>query len=290
MSAPDRPCVIVQDTREPAEEAGDHPDSVFRPCIFPAGIPRGTPIADRPRERLPTIRRKLNVGDWSLPGLEHVVALERKSGPDLLATLFGEGMTASGERAAHGDRFRAELERARGLALFAIVCEASEGWLFTEARRRFETYGKAFDPFAVLGILRSFAVDLGVPTLWCGSKVLAELEVGSTLARVWSQATGGSKARDMRKRGYGAAWLGMLEHAAPEELAEDAEPQHGAGVVASGDHDKRHAAHTEGADGVTPVPASAAEERTAARVSEAGGMPWSTREAMDRRAQKRRTA
>ena len=159
------------------------------------------------------MRRKLDVGDYSLPGLENVVALERKSGPDLLATLFGEaGVDALGEARHNLDRFRAELERAyaQRFQLFAIVCEASVSWLFAEEARRLERYGKSFDPFAALALLDSFAVDLGCPTIWAGSKGMAELRVGSTLARVWSQATGGEKARDAAKRGYAMPWLGAL--------------------------------------------------------------------------------
>lgn len=208
---PERPVIIAQDTREPALDAGDHPDSVFRPCVFPPGIPRDMPYADRPRVALLVERVTLGTGDYSLPGLEHVVALERKSGPDLLNTLFGEWEDSNGEMRPNLDRFRAELERARDLAMFAIICEADERWLFGEARRRWDTYGKSFDPFAVISLLRAFAVDLGVPTIWTGSKGLAELEVGSMLARVWSQATGGAAARKARERGYTPPWLGMLE-------------------------------------------------------------------------------
>lgn len=219
---PERPLIIAQDMREPHADAGDHPDAVFRPCIFPPNIPRDTPIADRTRVLCAIVRQKLDVGDYSLPGLTHAIALERKSGPDLLATLFGgEGVTALGEARKNQDRFRAELARARGYALFAIVCEASEGWLFTEARRRFERYGKSFDPFQALALLRSFAVDLGVPTIWTGTKGLAELEVGSTLARVWSQATGGEKARDARTRGMTMPWLDVLRDVGRLDVAVD---------------------------------------------------------------------
>ncbi len=206
-------CVV--DTREPHEEANDHPDAVFRPRVFAPGQPRVTPYADRPRLALPTIRAKLDVGDYSLPGLETRIAIERKSGPDLLGTLFGEETTALGERAAHLERFRAEIARAYvgRYELFAIVCEASVGWLFQEAARRRERYGKSFDPFAVLAILRSFEIDLACPTVWAGSKGLAELHVGETLARVWEQATGGPAAAKAEKRGHAAPWLRALKGA-----------------------------------------------------------------------------
>lgn len=209
MTKPEPLPTIVIDTREPHEDANDHPGVIFRPRIF-GRCAKDTPYADRPRLILPTARAKLDVGDYSLPGLEKVVALERKSGPDLLSTLFGEGETASGERAPNLERFRAEIERAYHghYALFAIVCEASPAWMFAEAKRRHETYGKAFDPFSALAILRGFAVDLACPTIWAGSKGLAEIEVGSTLARVWEQAAGGKAAKKARKRGYDAIpWL-----------------------------------------------------------------------------------
>jgi len=208
MSAP----TIVKDTREPDEAAGDIPAAVFRPFVW-GPHKRDTPYVDRPRIVLPHARVKLDVGDYSLPGLEARVAIERKSGPDLLSTLFGESMDSCGERAPNLERFRAELERAYNAhyELFAIVCEASPEWLWREARRRFELYGKGFDPCAVRGILRSFAVDLACPTIWAGSKGAAEEEVGATLARIWEQATGGAAGKKAVKRGYAIPWLGALD-------------------------------------------------------------------------------
>ena len=210
---PERPCVLAQDTREPHPDAGDRDDALFRPFVF-GPCAKDTPYADRPRIVLPYERRKLDVGDYSLVGLEHMVAIERKSGHDLLATLFGSpGNDALGEQMHNLDRFRAELERAVQGSYFAIVCEASEGWLFTEAKERFGRYGKSFDPFQAIALTRSFFVDLGIPTLWCGTRRLAELEVGASLARIWSQATGGEAARKAEKRGLTTAkmpWLNVL--------------------------------------------------------------------------------
>lgn len=213
----DLPTVIC-DTREPAVEAGDHPDALFRPFIF-GPCPRDTPYDERPRLVLPTVRAKLDVGDYSLPGLEARVAIERKSGADLLGTLFGGGEDSCGERAANLDRFRAELERAQGHDAFCIVCEADRRWVWAEARRRFERYGKSFDPMSVFNILRSFAVDLNVETVWCGSRGAAEEEVGARLVRVWEQATGGPAARKAAKRKYAIPWLGALDGVVPEGTA-----------------------------------------------------------------------
>ena len=57
---------------------------------------------------------KLDVGDYSLSGWEHAIAIERKSVMDLFGTL-GKGR----------DRFVRELERARKHEFFAIIIEGS---------------------------------------------------------------------------------------------------------------------------------------------------------------------
>lgn len=319
VKASELPTVIC-DTREPHEEAGDRPEAVFRPWVYAPGTPRDTPFRDRPRVYLPTVRRALDVGDYALDGVPGV-ALERKSGADLLSTLFGDaGLDSVGEAQHNIDRFRRELERARGYDLFAIVVEGDEGGVFREAQRRFERYGKAFDPEAVTGLLSSFFVDLRVPVLWCSwafamdevdcahcrggmrevfherlgaapieiaceacagsglarvrrqimtAKECAELAVGRILTRVWSQATGGEKARDARKRGYTMPWLDAL--AVPPSLPDvdpDAEPVHGAGVVAEG-------------------PVALAEEAPGPRFAPLGGMTPSTAEALGARSRKR---
>jgi len=56
----------------------------------------------------------LAYGDYSVAGLEHLIAIERKSLPDLLGSL------------THGrERFEAELKRARSLHKFFVVVECS---------------------------------------------------------------------------------------------------------------------------------------------------------------------
>ena len=56
----------------------------------------------------------LQIGDYSLAGLEHLVAVERKSLPDLVQCLGRER-----------DRFEREIVRGKGLDFFAVVCEGS---------------------------------------------------------------------------------------------------------------------------------------------------------------------
>jgi ERCC4-type nuclease len=61
-----------------------------------------------------TVRTTLPSGDYSLPGYELAVAIERKSMSDLYGTL-GRGR----------ERFERELERLKGYAFTAVVIEAS---------------------------------------------------------------------------------------------------------------------------------------------------------------------
>ena len=56
----------------------------------------------------------LSYGDYSVAGLEHLIAVERKSLPDLL------GSVTSGR-----ERFETELKRARSLHRFFLLIEAS---------------------------------------------------------------------------------------------------------------------------------------------------------------------
>lgn len=61
-----------------------------------------------------TIPGALQVGDYSLAGLESHIAIERKSLADLVQCLGRDR-----------DRFEREILRGRGLEFFAVVCEGS---------------------------------------------------------------------------------------------------------------------------------------------------------------------
>ncbi len=214
------PLVIVKDGREPDIEAGDVPEALFRPWVFAPCQRKDTPFAERERVYVPLVRGTIDAGDYAPQGLEGVVSIERKSGVDLLATLTGRAENDSnGEGRQRLEVFRAELERARKLAAFCIVCEVSTGWLFTEAKRRWERYGKSFDPFRILELVDSFAVNYACETVWAGSKSLAEREVGWRLARVWDEHHGGAAWKKAEKRGYAATlqWAppSHLHHRAP---------------------------------------------------------------------------
>src|SRR5688572_15915541 len=79
------------------------PREQHRLCLDPLRVELGT---------LPT-------GDYSLKGLEHVIAIERKSAEDMLACIGRER-----------ERFDREIQRLLAYPVRAIVVEA--GWMFFE--------------------------------------------------------------------------------------------------------------------------------------------------------------
>lgn len=64
------------------------------------------------------VSKGLDVGDYSIVGLESVIAIERKSLPDFV-------MCCGSER----ERFQRELDRLRGWPVHAVIIEASWGEL-----------------------------------------------------------------------------------------------------------------------------------------------------------------
>lgn len=185
--APVPPCVIIQDTREPAAtEPG-----AFKPFVFGTGRgPKGPA-----QWTLPLERRKLDTGDYSLPGLEHLVVFERKSLSDLLGTLFGATSDSVGEGRANLERFRRELDRMRSFAHKAIVVEASMAQVLKG------DYRSTVLPQSVLGAVMAIGSDYGVPTIWAGDRRGAEYHIGWTLSRIWEQHHGGPAAKKARERG-----------------------------------------------------------------------------------------
>ena len=99
-------------------------------------------------ENLPTERATLDTGDYSIKGLEHLIAVERKSLPDLLA---GIGR----ERA----RFKRELARLRGFRFTALIIEASHADL--EAGQ----WRIQLKPSHVLGSLSAWMAQFDLP-IW----------------------------------------------------------------------------------------------------------------------------
>ena len=114
-----------------------------------------TPL-DFERYGCEVVRGGLVTGDYGIVGLETLAAVERKSEEDLLGCL-----TCS--RA----RFERELARARGMELFAVVCET------TWARLAGGEYRSQMKPHACLQSLLAFQVRYGVPFYLVGSHAAA---------------------------------------------------------------------------------------------------------------------
>lgn len=91
----------------------------------------------------------LEVGDYAPAGLGHLCAVERKSLPDLVASLTWER-----------ERFEREMRRARGLEAFAVVIEGSLGQV---RRHEYRSHAK---PHAILQSMCAFSVRYGVTWIW----------------------------------------------------------------------------------------------------------------------------
>ena len=123
-----------------------------------------------PRDRVTTFRRMLPAGDYSLVGLETVVAVERKTLDDLVSTVI------------HGrDRFRRELER---LATYDAACVVVEGDLTDIMQHR---YRSKAHPHSVLGLITAIFIRHRIPVLFCSNRTCANRFVESYLTRYYRE-------------------------------------------------------------------------------------------------------
>ncbi|MGN0851839.1 MAG: ERCC4 domain-containing protein [Kiritimatiellia bacterium] len=115
-----------------------------------------TPLDFTRATDIPTVRQKLDTGDYSATGFENIVTIERKNPEDLVSSVILD-------RA----RFERELKRMRegGFKLCVIYCEATYADIAAGAYR-----GRS-NPKSVLGSLDAFAARYGVPTLFCSHPV-----------------------------------------------------------------------------------------------------------------------
>lgn len=111
-------------------------------------------------------RATLPAGDYSLPGFEDRVAIERKELNDLI------GCLTSGR-----DRFERELSKLRFYDLAAVVVEAS---LEDVSKGRYRSEMK---PHAALQSIFSFCVQYRVPFVWAGNRAGAEYATFSLLEK-----------------------------------------------------------------------------------------------------------
>jgi len=109
----------------------------------------------------------LPCGDYSLPGFEDRIAIERKSLDDLVGCLMG------GNRA----RFERELARGQHYDVFMVVVEAS----FADVSQG--RYRSEMKVQAVLQSIIAFQVRYRVAFVWAGSKGAAEYITYSLLQK-----------------------------------------------------------------------------------------------------------
>lgn len=101
---------------------------------------------------MPTRRGTLATGDYSLVGIEHLIAVERKSLPDLLACC------------GHGrDRFKRELQRMRAYPFRLLIVEADFATIEADEWR------SQLKPAHVLGALASWTGRFQLPVMLGGT-------------------------------------------------------------------------------------------------------------------------
>jgi len=107
----------------------------------------------------PTVRRKLDAGDYSVDGMDDAVAIERKSLKDFVSTVIHDF-----------PRFAAELER---LSRYEAACIVVEADLDHVLRGLAVDDLRGTAPESVLGATVHITLRYGVPVFWCGSRQAA---------------------------------------------------------------------------------------------------------------------
>ena len=119
-----------------------------------------------PPRRFLVERHALPAGDYSLAGLEHEVAVERKTAEDFVHTVIRDR-----------DRFRKELLKLAEYDRACVVVEAGLDDLLSGA------YRSGAHPSSVVGAALSIIVDYGVPVYFCSDRQCARRFVEEYLLR-----------------------------------------------------------------------------------------------------------
>jgi len=120
--------------------------------------------------KAPMIVRKLDTGDYSVDGLETMIAIERKTLDDLVGCL-GKGRA----------RFERELERSQALDYFAVILEEGYAQLATG------NYRSQLNPRAAVESISAFEVRYGTHFLFAGSQELAARKCELLLVKFWRE-------------------------------------------------------------------------------------------------------
>jgi ERCC4-type nuclease len=106
---------------------------------------------------LPTVRRKLDVGDYSVDGYEHEIVVERKSFDDFIGTIIGSR-----------ERFGKELSKLSAYQKAIIVVEGN----FDDITRP-GSYVSGAHPNAILGFVTSLWAEWEIPVMFCSNRQMA---------------------------------------------------------------------------------------------------------------------
>ena len=106
--------------------------------------------------KTPSIRKKLDAGDYSLEGFETLVAVERKTLEDFVSTVIRSRK-----------RFIKELRRLSEYDAACVVVEANLRDILTGA------YRSGAHPHAILGTVLSIIVDFRIPVFFCSDRQAA---------------------------------------------------------------------------------------------------------------------
>ncbi len=120
------PFTLIIDTREQT------------PLYFSAGVP--------------TVRKGLHTGDYSIVGFEDEFTIERKSADDLVNTLIHDR-----------ERFGKEMKRMQSFQFRRVVCTSS----LETIRQGF--YHSRANPNAVLALVQTFEIEYNVPFVFASS-------------------------------------------------------------------------------------------------------------------------
>lgn len=119
-----------------------------------------------------SVRKKLDAGDYSLVGLETMVAIERKSLDDYVSTVI-----------RNRRRFGAELRRLAAYDFACVVVEADLADIFSGR------YRSGARPESIMGATISILADMRVPVFFCSERRLARLFVENLLLRLHGNLT-----------------------------------------------------------------------------------------------------
>ncbi|HOP40532.1 MAG TPA: ERCC4 domain-containing protein [Geobacteraceae bacterium] len=122
---------------------------------------------------VPTIRRKLDAGDYSIEGYESVAAVERKELNDYVQTVIYQK-----------ERFRKELKKLAGYRLKAIVVEASMSDILSKQ------YEGHISPVSVIGATVAIHLSYGVPIHFCSNRQIAVHYTETLLTHFYEHETG----------------------------------------------------------------------------------------------------